>query len=59
MAGAGDGVQAQFVRFALGVFPFGNDADALAFDVLQPRVAAGQIGQMCRTRPIAPSLSKE
>ena len=29
--------------FAVGVFPFGNDADALPLDVLQLRVAAGQI----------------
>ena len=41
VAGAGDGVQAQLVGLAVGVFPFGNDADALAFDVLQLRVAAG------------------
>ena len=59
MAGAGDGVQAQLVGLAVGVFPFGNDADALAFDVLQLRVAAGQIKVMCCTRPIAPSFSRE
>ena len=43
MTGAGDGVQPQFVRFAVGVFTLRNDADALTLDVLQLGIAAGQI----------------
>ena len=43
MACAGDGIKPQFVGFAIGVVPFRNDANALAFDVFQLRLASSQI----------------
>ena len=43
VAGAGDGIQAQFVGLAVGVLTLGNDADALALDVLQLGVTTGEI----------------
>ena len=43
MAGAGDGIQTEFVGFAVGVLTFGDDSDALAFDVLELRFTTGEI----------------
>ena len=43
VAGAGDRVKAEFVRFAVGIFALRNDADALTLDVFQLRLATGEI----------------
>ena len=43
MACAGDGIQTEFVGFAVGVLTFGDDSDALAFDVLELRFTTGEI----------------
>ena len=41
VAGAGDRIEAQFVGLAVGIFAIGNDADALAFDVME--IALGEV----------------
>jgi len=43
VAGAGNRIQAQLVRLAVGIFTVGNDADALTFDVMKLGVAAAEI----------------
>ncbi len=43
VARAGDGVEPELMRFAVGVVPFRNDADALAFDVFELRFASSQV----------------
>ena len=43
MARTGDGVQAEFVGFAVGIFTLRNDADALTFDVFELGITAGEV----------------
>ena len=43
MAGAGDRIQTQLVGLAFGVLAVGNDADALAFDVVQLGITAFEV----------------
>ena len=43
MACTGDGVEAKFVRFAVGIFTLRNDADALPFDVFELGITAGEV----------------
>ena len=43
MTGAGDRVQTQFVGLAFGVFSIGNDADGLAFHVMQMGFTSAQV----------------
>ena len=43
MAGAGDGIEAQLVGFALGVRALGDDADGLTFDVFQMGIASAEV----------------
>ena len=40
---AGDGVKPHFVRLALRIGSFGNDADALTLDVLQLWISFGEV----------------